>query len=104
MPLAEIISLTYSKGVTTKFVQRKWQELIVKFGDEISVLIDAPMAKMVEIDPELARRIRAFRNKTLQINVGGGGKYGELLFDENEKGVKEVVNKKDNPTLDAFIK
>lgn len=104
MPLAEIISLTYGKGVTTKFVQRKWQELIVKFGDEISVLIDAPMAKMVEIDPELARRIRAFRNKTLQINVGGGGKYGEFLFDENEKGVKEVVNKKDNSTLDAFIK
>ncbi len=25
IPLAEIISLTYSKGVTTKFVQRKWQ-------------------------------------------------------------------------------
>lgn len=90
MPLAEIISLTYSKGVTTKFVQRKWQELILKFGDEISVLIDVPMDELVEIDPELARRIGAFRDKTLQINVGGGGKYGELVFNENS-------------TLDAFL-
>lgn len=90
MPLAELISLTYSKGVTTKFVQRKWQELILKFGDEISVLVDAPMAEMLEIDPELARRIRAFRDKTLQIKVGGGGKYGELVFNENS-------------TLDAFL-
>ncbi len=90
MPLAEIISLTYSKGVTTKFVQRKWQELILKFGDEISVLINAPMDEIVEIDPELARRIGAFRDKTLQIKVGGGGKYGELVFNENS-------------TLDAFL-
>ena len=94
MPLAEIISLTYSKGVTTKFVQRIWQELILKFGDEISVLIDAPLKALVEIDPELARRIQAFRNKTLQINVGGGGKYGELVFNE-ESSTKS--------TLDSFL-
>ena len=103
MPLAEIISLTYSKGVTTKFVQRKWQELILKFGDEISVLIDAPMTKLVEIDPEIALRIKAFRDKTLQIRVGGGGKYGEMVFNENEKVVNEVY-KNENSTLDAFMK
>jgi uncharacterized protein (TIGR00375 family) len=94
MPLAEIISLTYSKGVTTKFVQRIWQELILKFGDEISVLIDAPLKELVEIDPELARRIQAFRDKTLQIKVGGGGKYGELVFKE-ESSTKS--------TLDSFL-
>lgn len=94
MPLAEIISLTYSKGVTTKFVQKIWQELILKFGDEISVLIDAPLNELVEIDPELARRIQAFRNKTLQIRVGGGGKYGELVFNEENST---------NSTLDSFL-
>ncbi len=104
MPLAEIISLTYSKGVTTKFVQRKWQELILKFGDEISVLIDAPMEDLMEVDPELSIRIRAFRDKTLQIRVGGGGKYGEIVFDgENEEVVNEVY-KNENLTLDAFMK
>ena len=87
IPLAEIISLTYSKGVTTKFVQRKWQELILKFGDEISVLIDAPLENLAEIDSELAIRIRAFREKTLQIKAGGGGKYGEMIFNTNEEAV-----------------
>lgn len=103
MPLAEIISLTYSKGVTTKFVQRKWQELILHFGDEISVLIDAPMKDLAEIDPEIARRISAFRDKTLQIRVGGGGKYGEMVFNEDEEVVNEVY-KNENSTLDAFMK
>lgn len=104
MPLAEIISLTYNKGVTTKFVQRKWQELILKFGDEISVLIDAPMKNLADIDPEMARRISAFRDKTLQIKVGGGGKYGGLVFNENEKLVNEEVNENEKSTLDAFMK
>jgi len=90
MPLAEIISITYSKGVTTKFVQKIWQELVLKFGDEISVLIDAPMDELIELDPELSLRIKAFRDKTLQIKVGGGGRYGELIFNENS-------------TLDAFL-
>jgi uncharacterized protein (TIGR00375 family) len=103
MPLAEIISLTYSKGVTTKFVQRKWQELILHFGDEISVLIDAPMKDLAEIDPEIARRISAFRDKTLQIRVGGWCKYGEIVFNEDEEVVNEVY-KNENSTLDAFMK
>jgi uncharacterized protein (TIGR00375 family) len=83
LPLAEIISLTYSKGVTTVFVQKIWRELIQKFGDEISVLIYAPMEELLEIDTQLARRIQAFRDKTLQIKIGGGGRYGEIIFEEN---------------------
>ncbi|HHT18277.1 MAG: TIGR00375 family protein [Euryarchaeota archaeon] len=104
IPLAEIISLTYSKGVTTKFVQRKWQELILKFGDEISVLIDAPLENLAEIDSELAIRIRAFREKTLQIKAGGGGKYGEMIFNTNEEVVDEAQYKTENSTLDSFMK
>ena len=98
MPLAEIISLTYSKGVTTKFVQKIWQELVLKFGDEISVLIDAPMDELIELDPELSRRIRAFRDKTLQIKVGGGGRYGELVFNDDSS----EQNSPDS-TLDSFL-
>lgn len=83
LPLAEIISLTYSKGVTTVFVQKIWRELVQKFGDEITVLIYTPIEELIEIDPQLARRIQAFRDKTLQIKIGGGGKYGEIIFEEN---------------------
>jgi PHP family Zn ribbon phosphoesterase len=84
-------------------VQRKWQELILKWGDEISVLIDAPMNELTEIDPELARRIRAFRNKTLQIKVGGGGKYGELVFNEEDSPSSTSSVNSTNSTLDSFL-
>lgn len=104
MPLAELISLTYSKGVTTKFVQRKWQELILKWGDEISVLIDSPLDDLVKIDPELALRIRAFREKTLQVRIGGGGKYGEMVFSEDEIVDNTLKSGNKNSTLDNFMK
>ena len=37
MPLAELISTVYDKGVTTKTVQGKWQKLIDNFATEIDV-------------------------------------------------------------------
>lgn len=83
LPLAEIISLTYNKGVTTKFVQSIWRELVEKFDNEISVLIDSPMQDLYENDPRIARRIRAFRDRTLKIEIGGGGKYGKIIFQED---------------------
>lgn len=83
LPLAEIISLVYNKGVTTVFVQKIWKDLVQKFGSEISVLIHASLEEMKEIDPKLAQVIRAFRDKTLHIVAGGGGKYGEIMFEQN---------------------
>nr|WP_296887702.1 TIGR00375 family protein [uncultured Methanobrevibacter sp.] len=39
MPLAELISTVYDRGVTTKTVQNIWQNLVDNFADEINVLI-----------------------------------------------------------------
>lgn len=83
LPLAEIISITHGKGVTTVFVQNIWKQLIGKFNNEITALIHAPLEEVTEVDPEVARVIGAFRNKTLQIKAGGGGKYGEIVLPEN---------------------
>lgn len=83
LPLAEIISITHGKGVTTVFVQNIWKQLIGKLNNEITALIHAPLEEVTEVDPEVARVIGAFRNKTLQIKAGGGGKYGEIVLPEN---------------------
>jgi uncharacterized protein (TIGR00375 family) len=83
MPLAEIISLKFSKGVTTKFVQDIWENLINNLGSEIDVMIRVPIEDIKEISPEMAPVIQAFRDKTLVIVPGGGGKYGEIKFPEN---------------------
>lgn len=83
LPLAEIISITHGKGVTTVFVQKIWKEMVHKFKDEITALIHTPMEELNNVDPKVASVIRAFRNNTLQINAGGGGKYGEIILPEN---------------------
>ncbi len=93
LPLAEIISITHGKGVTTVFVQKIWKEMVTKFNDEITALIHAPMKDLKIIDPKVADVIKAFRNNTLQIKSGGGGEYGEIILPEESQ----------NSTLNLFM-
>ena len=92
MPLAEIIASVYDKGVTTKTVQRLWQKLIDNFKTEIDVLINADINDIKAVDNYTALAIESFRNGSLNITPGGGGKYGEIIF----KKKSSVV------TLDSF--
>ena len=100
MPLAEMISMVYEKGITTKTVQGIWQKLIDNFGPEIDVLINTPLEDIEKIDDNVSLAIKGFREKTLNITPGGGGKYGEISFSEdlikNEK-------KGNVTTLDSFF-
>ena len=80
LPLAEIISITHGKGVTTVYVQKIWKEMIKRFGNEINALINAPMEEVNNIDAKVGSVIMAFRNKTLEIKTGGGGQYGEIIL------------------------
>ncbi|MBE6489451.1 MAG: TIGR00375 family protein [Methanobrevibacter sp.] len=95
MPLAELISTVYDKGVTTKTVQGKWQNLIDVFSTEIDVLINVSIEDIAKVDSDIAPAIEAFRNGTIEVVPGGGGKYGEILFDRKPKEEKVV-------TLDFF--
>ena len=98
MPLAELIATVYDKGVTTKTVQSKWQKLIDSFGTEIDVLINVPLKDIEKIDSNIASVIESFRNNTIDVVPGGGGKYGEISFDKKitERKSEKIV------TLDNF--
>jgi uncharacterized protein (TIGR00375 family) len=96
MPLAELISTVYDKGITTKTVQNKWQELINHFGDEINVLIDVPISEIDKVDSNVSQIIDSFRNNSINVIPGGGGKYGEIDFEIEVKKAHNVV------TLDNF--
>jgi uncharacterized protein (TIGR00375 family) len=100
MPMAEIISMIYDKGVTTKFVQGKWQKLIDTFGPEITILINTPINDIKEVDSETAKAIEAFRNRSIDVIPGGGGKYGEISFDK--KLTPRETEKDSKVTLDNF--
>lgn len=100
MPLAEIISMVYDKGVTTKTVQNKWKELIDNIGNEIEILINAPIEKIANVNSDIVPGIEAFRNKSIHISPGGGGKYGEISFDKKLK--KREAEKSNKVSLDNF--
>ncbi len=100
MPLAEIISMVYDKGVTTKTVQTRWQKLIDAFGPEIEVLLNTSLEDISKIDENLPQAISAFRNKTIHVSPGGGGKYGEISFDK-EIPLREIESEP-KITLDNF--
>ena len=98
MPLAELISTVYDKGVTTKTVQGKWQKLIDSFGSEIEVLINAPLEDIGRIDANISPAIDSFRKGTIEVIPGGGGKYGQISFDKK----LETPKKAKITTLDNF--
>ena len=98
MPLAEIISTILDKGVTTKTVQGRWQKLIDNFGTEIDVLINVPLEDIEKVDSQIVPAIDAFRNNTVDVIPGGGGKYGQISFEK-------ILKKLEKPkviTLDNF--
>ncbi len=101
MPLAEIIGMVYDKGITTKTVQNIWQRLIDEFGPEIEVLINTPIEEIAKIDEKLVVGIEGFRNETLQVTPGGGGKYGEISFSKDVSGIEK--EKKTTTSLDDFF-
>lgn len=97
MPLAELISMVYDKGVTTKTVQAKWQVLVDAFGTEIDVLINAPLDEISKIDFNVSLAIEAFRDKKIDVVPGGGGKYGEISFEKKlEKPKAAKITTLDN--------
>lgn len=96
MPLAELISTVYDKGVTTKTVQAKWQKLIDSFKTEIDVLINVPLKDIEKVDVNVSKAIGSFRNNSIEVIPGGGGKYGQISFDNKIKEKKSKVVTLDN--------
>ena len=81
LPLAEIIQQAVgAKGVETKAVQSRWLAFVEKFGNEISALVDAEEAELLEADREVGEKIISFRKGLVLYIPGGGGEYGKPII------------------------
>ncbi len=78
VPLTEIISYVYSKGVNTKSVMQSYYKLIDAFGTEMNVLLTADIEKIKDVDPELSRAISAVRSGKINIKPGYDGVFGVI--------------------------
>ncbi|NOZ58480.1 MAG: TIGR00375 family protein [Euryarchaeota archaeon] len=97
-PLSEIIAQALRvSGVYSSRVQGMWRELVTAFGSEIRVLVDVEIEEIAKVGGEaIAELIRRFRAQDFEIREGGGGKYGEIIFNRQKKEVKRSQLSLDN--------
>lgn len=87
VPLAEIIADVLSQGVGTIEVDKEYKNLIKKFGNEFSVLIDVPRQELEAVTlPEIAEGIVRVREGKVFIEPGYDGVYGKIrIFSRGEQ-------------------
>ncbi|MFQ5888334.1 MAG: TIGR00375 family protein, partial [Candidatus Hydrothermarchaeales archaeon] len=103
-PLAEILSQALGvKDLYSAKIQGSWNQLVKKFGSEISVLVDVPIERLEDINEKIAKVISLYREERFKIVEGGGGRYGKIVFDEDEINEKKVIPKKVGQTMLDFF-
>jgi len=103
LPLGEIISTVL--GASYPSVQKVWDVynlLIGKFGDEYTVLMDAPMEQMSKIvEPKVAEAIVRVREEKVHITPGYDGVYGQLvIFEESNEALPKKASIKQRRLAD----
>jgi uncharacterized protein (TIGR00375 family) len=77
IPLGQIIqTMENASSPNTKKCKAIYASFIAAFGNEIAVLIDAPVAEIRTLHPKVSDAISALRSGTVTLHPGGGGKYG----------------------------
>jgi len=95
LPLSEIIATVL--GVAYPSVQKVWEiynTLVTRFGDEYTVLIDAPMETMSRIvEPRIADAIVRVREEKVKVRPGYDGVYGQLVIFEEQQAQEKAPKK-----------
>lgn len=88
VPLREILSESLGVGPRTKKVGTVYERLTERFGTELSVLMDAPIAEIdFASDERTAEGIERVRRGDILIEPGYDGVYGTVrVWDEEARG------------------
>lgn len=83
IPLQELIAEVVRAGVNTKAVAREYHRIVSSLGNELTVLMDAPMAAIeTAASPRLAEAVARVRAGRVSISPGFDGEYGKVhVFD-----------------------
>ncbi len=71
----------------TRKCQVLYRNLLMIFGDEITVLMDTPIAEIQSIHEGVAQYIQALRTGEIEIGPGGGGRYGTISLKSKHYGM-----------------
>lgn len=86
LPLSEIIATVL--GASYPSVHKVWEiynALVARFGNEYTVLIDAPFEAMSQtVGPQIAEAIIRVREGKVKVIPGYDGVYGQLIISESQ--------------------
>jgi PHP family Zn ribbon phosphoesterase len=103
MPLSEIIMTALGHAsINTKGVQKAWNSLMEKYGNELNVLLNANTNDMDFLDSRILNAILAFREGKLIIRPGGGGQYGQIEIPRETRRTEKDPQKKSQRSLFDF--
>lgn len=89
-PLASLIQTVVGhSSPTTNRVQQLWAEYLADYAGEIEVLLEAPVSELTAINDRVGKAIELFRQDQVDIEPGGGGRYGRLSFPHLEDDQKQ---------------
>jgi PHP family Zn ribbon phosphoesterase len=76
--LKSIIAEWLNVREQSKKVSRQYDELLLKFGSEFTILIDVPVEDLVKYDPVLAEGIDNLRKGMVRLEGGYDGVFGSV--------------------------
>ena len=93
VPLQEILSEMSGVGVNSKQVAKQYEQIIKKFGPELSILLDLPVANLKDQGfLDLAQALQAMRQGNISVEPGYDGVYGKVsVFAQKNKNEKRAL-------------
>ncbi|HVN97222.1 MAG TPA: endonuclease Q family protein [Syntrophorhabdaceae bacterium] len=89
IPLAEIIAEALDVGVGSRAVDREYQNLIGKLGNEFKILMDVPLHDIERVgSPLICEAIARVREGNVHIAAGYDGEYGTIRIFKGAERIK----------------
>ncbi|MGC9345908.1 MAG: DNA helicase UvrD, partial [Candidatus Bathyarchaeales archaeon] len=105
LPLSEIVATVLGTGsLSTQKVWTIYNQLVKRFGDEYTVLIDASKAALSKVvDEKIAETIVRVREGKVKVIPGYDGVYGKLVISEESFAEKPAPERVQQLNLTDFM-